>query len=114
MKDKNGDEMKGSNGAYTVTTEEPSVAAFWSITVYDTDRGGYFHPNEDDRYHVNNTAAVRNDDGTITFTFRRSCETSDLTCLEVPAGRFERVARDYLPPVEIRTGEWTLPKIELR
>jgi hypothetical protein len=112
--DENGDEMRGSNGVYTVTTGEPPVDAFWSITVYDTDRGGHFHPNDDDRYHINNTAAVRNDDGTVTFTFKQDCEVSDLNCLEVPPGRFDLTTRYYLPHEEIITGEWTWPKIELQ
>jgi hypothetical protein len=111
--DKNDAEMKGSNGAYTVTTEEPPVDAFWSITVYDTDRGGYLHPNKDNRYHINNTGAVRNDDGTVTFTFKTSCAATDLNCLEVPAGRFDLVARYYLPHEEVISGAWVLPKLEL-
>lgn len=112
--DKNGDELRGSNGTYTVTTDEPPVDAFWSITVYDTDRGGYLHPNDDDRYHINNTSAVRNDNGTVTFTFKKYCEASDLNCLEVPADRFDLSTRYYLPHEEIITGEWTWPKIELQ
>ncbi len=112
--DKNGDEMMGSKGTYTVTTEEPPVNAFWSITVYDTGRGGFLHPNDDDRYHINNTAATRNDDGTVTFTFKQDCESSDLNCLEVPPGRFDLSTRYYLPHDEIITGEWTWPKIELQ
>ena len=110
----NGVELRGSNGTYTVTTEEPPVDAFWSITVYDTDRGGFLHPNDDDRYHINNTAAIRNDDGTVTFTFKQNCEASDRNCLEVPAGRFDLVPRYYLPHEEIITGEWTFPKIGLQ
>jgi len=106
--------MRGENSVYTVTPEPPPVDAFWSITVYDTDRGGHFHPNEDDRYHINDTAAVPNDDGTVTFTFRQSCGPSDPNCLEVPAGRFDVTARYYLPHEEIQSGEWTLPGIELR
>ncbi len=112
--DKNGDEMMGSKGTYTVTTEEPPVNAFWSITVYDTGRGGFLHPNDDDRYHINNTAATRNDDGTVTFTFKQDCESSDLNCLEVPPGRFDLSTRYYLPHDEIITGEWTWPKVELQ
>jgi hypothetical protein len=111
--DENGDELMGNKGTYTVTTGEPPVDAFWSITVYDTDRGGFFHPNDDDRYHINNTGAVRNHDGTMTFTFKQDCEVSDLNCLEVPAGRFDLATRYYLPHEEIITGEWTLPKVEL-
>jgi hypothetical protein len=111
--DKNGEEMKGRNGTYTVTTGEPPVDAFWSVTVYDTDRGGFLHPNDDDRYHVNDTLAVRNDDGTVTFTFKQACKTSDRNCLAVPAGRFDVAVRYYLPREAIVTGAWTFPKIEL-
>lgn len=111
--DKNGEALVGSNGTYTLTTEEPPVDAFWSITVYDFDRGGFFHPNADDRYHINNTSAIRNDDGTITFLFKVDCETSDANCLEVPVGQFDLVTRYYLPHKEIIMGDWTLPKVDL-
>jgi len=111
--DKNGKEMRGSNGTYVVTTGVPPVDAFWSVTVYDSDRGGHLHPNRDDRYHFNGTTAVKNDDGSVTFTFKRACERSDRNCLEVPAGRFDVVARYYLPHTEIVSGAWTFPKIEL-
>ena len=111
--DGNGEPMRGANGTYTVTTAEPPVDAFWSVTVYDTDRGGFLHPNEHDRYHINDTSAVANDDGTFTFTFRQSCGESDRNCLEVPAGRFDITTRYYLPRDEIRSGAWTFPGIEL-
>jgi len=100
-------------GSYTVTTEEPPVDAFWSLTVYDTERGGYFHPNACDRYHINNTTAARNDDGTVTFTFKTSCGEADLNCLEVPAGRFDITARYYMPRDPIINGSWKLPGITL-
>ncbi len=38
---------------------------------------------------------------------------SDLKFLEIPAGKFDLVARYYLPHEDIITGAWTLPKIEL-
>ena len=109
----NGEELDGSKGAYTVTTEEPPVDAFWSVTVYDTARGGFLHPNKENRYHINNTAAVKNSDGTVTFLFKPSCSQSDKNCLEVPEGEFDLVARYYLPHEEIRSGAWALPKIQL-
>ena len=111
--DKNGEAFKGSNGTYTVTTEEPPVDGFWSVTAYDTERGGFFHPNEDDRYHFNGSTAVRNENGSMTFTFKETCEPSDLNCLEVPAGQFDLVYRYYLPRPEIISGDWTLPEIRL-
>lgn len=109
--DANGDELRGRNGPYVVTTSEPPVDAFWSITIYDTERGGFLHPNDGDRYHVNDTAAVRNADGTVTLTFKEACGAADSNCLEVPAGRFDVAARYYLPRTDIVSGIWRFPKI---
>jgi hypothetical protein len=111
--DRDGNEMKGSNGTYVVTTEAPPVDAFWSVTVYDTERGGFLHPNEADRYHFNGSTAVKNGDGTATFTFKRACGVGDSNCLEVPPGRFDVVVRYYLPRNEIISSAWTFPRIEL-
>lgn len=107
--DENGEELFGYKGIYTLTMEEPEVEAFWSLTVYDTERGGYFHPNDDDRYHINNTTAVRNTDGTITFTFKTSCEDGDINCIPVPEGQFDIALRYYLPGKKLIAGEWTAP-----
>ena len=52
-------------------------------------------------------------EGTVTVTFKRACEPADVNCLSVPAGRFDLVARYFLPHREIITGEWTFPKIRL-
>lgn len=111
--DANGKELNGKNGNYTVTTEEPPVDAFWSLTVYDTERGGYFHPNKDDRYHINNTSAVKSENGTITFKFKQTCSDNDINCLEIPASKFDIVARYYLPHAAIQSGDWELPGINL-
>ena len=104
----------GKNGTYTITTEEPPIEAFWSITVYDTERGGFLHPNKDDRYHINNTGAVKNDDGTVTFTFKTKCEKDDLNCLEVPEGNFDLATRYYLPKKQLIDGQWKFARPELK
>ena len=106
--------LVGANGTYTVTTEAPPVDAFWSLTVYDTERGGFLHPNKYDRYHINNTLAVTNHDGTYTFLFKQDCSEEDINCLEVPAGRFDVAARYYLPSKAIQSGDWVLPPLELQ
>jgi len=113
MFDKNGEVLNGSKGTYRLTTTEPPVDAFWSITVYDTEKGGFLHPNNQNKYHINNTGAVKNEDGTVTFLFKQKCEEGDINCLEVPAGTFDLTTRYYLPHEEIRSGEWTFPKPEL-
>jgi len=111
--DRQQDRLTGSRGTYSVTTEPPPVDAFWSLTVYDSERGGFLHPNKYDRYHINNTMAVPNEDGTVTFRFKQDCKTTDVNCLEVPAGRFDIAARYYLPSEDIQSGKWELPPLEL-
>ena len=75
--DANGDTLVGAEGPYTLTTEEPPVDAFWSVTVYDTSTGRFFG-NPDSRYHINNTMSVKNDDGTVTFLFKTDCAETDV------------------------------------
>jgi hypothetical protein len=111
--DANNEILRGENGTYTLTTEEPNVDAFWSVTVYDTERGGFLHPNKEDRYHINNTGVVRNDDGTITFQFKTECQDEDQNCLEVPEGDFDLTIRYYLPLGELQTGDWKMPNPKL-
>jgi hypothetical protein len=104
-----GETLDGSRGEYVLVTEEPPVNAFWSVTVYNSETGR-FHPNEHDRYHINDTTAVKDESGTVTFHFKRSCGDADQNCLEVPAGPFDVAARYYLPEPDIRSGEWTMPR----
>ncbi len=111
--DASGNEMKGANGTYTITTEAPPVDAFWSVTVYDTD-SGRLHPNKYNRYHINNTSAVADGDSTYTFTFKTECEPEEINCLEVPEGRFDLATRYYLPQETITSGKWRMAKPVLK
>ena len=45
--------------------------------------------------------------------FKTQCEEGDINCLEVPDGRFDLVARYYLPKAELISGEWSMPPPEL-
>ena len=111
--DVDGEVLNGNNGTYTLTTEEPDVDAFWSVTVYDTDRGGFLHPNKQDKYHINNTDVVRNEDGTITFYFKTEVSNNEVNTLEVPNGNFDLTIRYYLPSKPLQTEEWKMPNPEL-
>lgn len=113
FEDADGAQMFGSRGTYEIVTEAPPVEAFWSVTVYDTERGGYLHPNDDERHHINSTTGVRNGDGTYTLRFKMSCSDRDRNCLEVPEGQFDVTARYYLPSEAIRTGAWVMPRARL-
>ena len=109
--DNNGDPLQGADGPYALTTEEPPADAFWSLTVYDTSTGRFF-ANRDDRYHINNTMAQKNNDGMVTFLFKTECGETDVNCLYVPDGEFDIAARYYLPDEAIQSGEWTMQKPE--
>jgi hypothetical protein len=111
--DESGETLEGSKGEYVLVTEAPPVNSFWSITVYDSSTGR-FHPNDDNRYHFNNTTAVKDEDGTYTFLFKVKCEDGNQNCLEVPAGPFDVAARYYLPEPEIMNGEWTISRPMLK
>jgi hypothetical protein len=111
--DASGATLEGAKGEYVLVTEAPPVNAFWSITVYDSTTGR-LHPNDDDRYHFNNTTAASSQDGTFTFRFKTKCEDGDVNCLEVPAGPFDVAARYYLPEPEIMNGKWTIPRPVLK
>jgi hypothetical protein len=107
--DESGETLEGSKGEYVLVTEAPPVNSFWSITVYDSTTGR-LHPNDDNRYHINNTTAVKDKDGTFTFLFKVKCEDGDQNCLEVPAGPFDVAARYYLPEPEIMSGKWKMQR----
>ena len=74
--DQSGEALQGSKGEYVLVTGAPQVDATWSITVYDSTTGR-LHPNDDDRYHIDNTTAVKNEAGTFTFRFKVKCEDGD-------------------------------------
>ena len=55
-------------GEYELTVgDDVPVDGFWSISVYNAD--GFFEPNEQGAYSVNNITAARNDDGSVTVRF---------------------------------------------
>ena len=107
--DDDGDQLRGENGTYTFTTKPPPVKAFWSVTVYDTERGGFLHPNPLNRHHLNNSLVKFNADGTVTFTLQQECGPDDLNCIPVPAGAFDVAWRYYRPKQELIDGKWTPP-----
>ena len=106
--DASGETLEGSKGEYMLVTKAPPVNSFWSITVYDSTTGR-LHPNDDNRYHINNTTAVKNDDGTYTFRFKVKCEGRRP---ELPRGSAGRSTWPHVTTFrsrEIMSGEWKMP-----
>jgi hypothetical protein len=92
-------------GEYELTVaDDVPVDGFWSISVYNAE--GFFEPNEQGAYSVNNITAARNDDGSVTVRFGGSGDNS----IPVTEG-WNYLVRLYRPRPEILTGAWDFPML---
>jgi hypothetical protein len=91
-------------GEYELTIGEVPVDGFWSISVYNAE--GFFEPNEQGSYSVNNITAARNDDDSVTVRFGGEGDNA----LPITDG-WNYIVRLYRPRPEILTGDWTFPKL---
>jgi len=80
------------------------VDGFWSVSVYDKD--GYFAPNEQSAYSVNNVTAQKDLDGGVTVQFGGAGGTNRLPI--TPGWKF--AVRLYRPRPEILSGAWVFPE----
>jgi len=95
-------------GYYELTVgDDVPVDGFWSVSVYNAD--GYFEPNEQNAYSVNNITAARNDDGSVTVRFGGGGNPGR-NSLPITEG-WNYLVRLYRPRPEILDGTWTFPTI---
>ncbi|HYN67706.1 MAG TPA: DUF1214 domain-containing protein [Ornithinibacter sp.] len=94
-------------GRYELTVGEVPVDGFWSISVYNA--AGYFEPNEQGHYSVNDITATRGDDGTVTVRFG-GCEEGAENCIPIPEG-WNYLVRLYRPRPEALDGSWHFPSL---
>lgn len=94
--------------AYRLSVDQVPVDAFWSVTVYNKD--GYFTPNPQNAYSLNNLTAQRAADGGITIQFG-GCDASIANCLPITPG-WNYLVRLYRPQDQILNGQWTFPEAE--
>ena len=90
---------------YRLTVKDVPVDAFWSISVYNAK--GYFEPNKENAYTLNNLTAKKNDDGSFTVQFGGEGNTPN--CLPIPPG-WNYMVRLYRPRKEILDGTWKFPE----
>lgn len=102
-----GVEPRLPTGEYKLTVRDVPVDGFWSISVYNAD--GFFEPNEQEAYSVNNITATPNDDGSITVHFGGDDDRPNL--IPIMDG-WNYIVRLYRPRPEILDGTWTFPSIE--
>lgn len=84
------------------------VDGFWSVSRYNAK--GYFEPNADGAYTINNLTATRSRDGSVTVQFG-GCDGKVPNCLPVEAG-WNYLVRLYRPRPELLEGRWTFPAAE--
>jgi len=83
--------------AYRLAVDQVPVDDFWSVTVYNKD--GYFTPNPQNAYSLNNVTAQRDTGGKITIQFG-GCDTATANCLPIMSG-WNYLVRLYRPHDEI-------------
>ncbi len=86
-----------------LTVKDVPVDGFWSVTVYNKD--GYFSPNPQNAYSVNNITAVPDADGSTTIQFGGDGAAN---LLPITDG-WNYIVRLYRPRPEILDGSWTFP-----
>ncbi len=82
------------------------VDGFWSISVYNAE--GYFEPNEQNAYSINNITAKKEADGSVVVQFG-GCDGKVANCLPITSG-WNYLVRLYRPRQEILNGRWTFPE----
>jgi hypothetical protein len=115
LADSEGEPAVGTRG-YTLTfpgDDLPPVAAFWSVTLYDSD--GFQVGNELDRFALGDRDPLeRGTDGSITIHVAHECpaDAARTNWLPAPAGPFSLTLRLYAPDPAALTGAWTPPVLE--
>ncbi|MFZ0207636.1 MAG: DUF1254 domain-containing protein [Roseiarcus sp.] len=93
---------------YRLNVKDVPVDGFWSISVYNAN--GYFEPNKENAYTLNNITAKRESDGSIAVQFG-GCDGNAANCLPIVKG-WNYLVRLYRPRSEILNGTWSFPKAQ--
>jgi hypothetical protein len=91
---------------YRLAIKDVPVDGFWSISVYNAK--GYFEPNKENAYALNNVTAKKGADGSVTIQFG-GCDGKTVNCLPVTPG-WNYMVRLYRPRKEILDGTWKFPE----
>jgi hypothetical protein len=91
-----------------MTLADVPVDGFWSVSVYN--REGFFTPNPEGAYTINNVTGTPGADGAITVQFG-GCGGGAVNCIPIMAG-WNYTIRLYRPRPEILDGRWTAPRPE--
>ncbi|KUE86353.1 carboxylesterase [Cupriavidus necator] len=91
---------------YRLRVADVPVDGFWSISVYN--EKGYFEPNAQGAYTLNNLVAKKDADGAVSVQFG-GCDGKQANCLPVTPG-WNYMVRLYQPRAQILDGRWKFPE----
>lgn len=98
-------ERNDGTSVHRLTIRDVPVDGFWSVTVYDAE--GYFQPNPQNAYSINDVTAQAAPDGTVVVQFG-GCDGQTPNCLPITPG-WNYMVRLYRPRAAILNGQWTFP-----
>lgn len=117
--DSTGQKLTGAN-RYTLTFakgETPPAKGFWSITMYQIDKGWWFTPNPLNKFTVSPRDNLKaNADGSVTLYFQNETPgpEKESNWLPAPKGAFIPMMRMYYPSEtspSIIDGSWKIPPV---
>jgi hypothetical protein len=91
---------------YRLDVKDVPVDGFWSVSVYDAK--GYYEPNPQNAYTLNNITAQKEPDGSVVIQFG-GCDGKVANCLPITDG-WNYMVRLYRPQAAILNGEWKFPE----
>jgi hypothetical protein len=91
---------------HMLTVRDVPVDGFWSINVYNAK--GFFEPNPQNAYSLNEITATKAKDGSINVQFG-DCDGRIPNCLPITPG-WNYIVRLYRPSAEILNGKWKFPE----
>jgi hypothetical protein len=114
LADSEGKALDGAN-RYSIHFDKgttPPTAAFWSITLYDTD--GFQVANALNRFAVSSWMPFKyNSDGSLDLYFQNESpgKNEEANWLPAPKGAFNLTMRLYAPKLDALTGRWNPPPV---
>ncbi|MGB4913440.1 MAG: DUF1254 domain-containing protein [Candidatus Dechloromonas phosphoritropha] len=117
--DSTGAPLDGANN-YTLTFAKgqvPPADGFWSITMYEIDKGWWFVPNKLNKFTVSPRNNLKyNTDGSLTLYFQNQSPGTEKESnwLPAPKGPFLPMVRLYWPKASnpsVLDGTWTPPRV---
>jgi len=93
---------------HRLTVKDVPVDGFWSISVYNKD--GFFEPNPQNAYSLNNVTAKKGADGAYTIQFG-GCDGKIPNCLPIMPG-WNYTVRLYRPRAAVLDGTWKFPEAQ--